>query len=454
MMNKADLERIFDQNMERYLDEWKQLLAFSSISTEPEHEKDCLDCANWLTDHLRKIGFESRLLETSSKPVVFAEHKGSPDKPAILFYGHYDVQPVDPLEEWTNPPFEPVLKNGRLYARGAEDNKGQMFYVLKAMETLIGHNMLCSTVKVIIEGEEESGSEGISGALHDWQDLVKADILMVTDTNTVSPGIPTIIMGLRGLVHLSVALTGPHHDLHSGVHGGKAPNPAAEMARLVASLHNPDGSISVEGFYDSVEEPTKKERALANAMPFNMSSYKAETGVPATAGEKRFSPIERVGFRPSIDINGLHSGYGGPGTKTIIPAMAAARITARLVSGQDPEFCLNAIINHLEKHTADGLRFEVTEKGVGGAALRLDPDSSLVTKAKKVLDQLGDRETAFLWEGASIPVVSELSRVSGAEPLLAGFGREEDRAHAPNESFSLNQFKRGYLYAALMLCAL
>lgn len=452
-MDKTDLGKVFERDKKRFINEWKELLAFPSISADPAHNKDCLDCADWLIDHLGKIGFEPRLLETSSKPVVFAERRGDPGNPVFLFYGHYDVQPVDPLEEWENPPFEPVLKGERLYARGAVDNKGQMFYALKAIETLIRHNELNSTVKIILEGEEECGSGGISESLDKWQDLIKADILVVTDTNTVSSGAPTIIMGLRGIIHLSISLTGPHYDLHSGVHGGIAPNPAQEMARLVASLYNEDESITVEDFYNGAEEATERERALANAVPFDGAAYEAETGLSAVTGEKRYSPAERVGFRPSIDINGIHSGYGGSGIKTIIPARADAKITARLVPGQDPEFCLNAIIRHLEKHAHPGLRFKVTAKGTGGPGFRLNLDSPLVAKAKKVLDRLTKTETVFLWLGASIPIISSLSHVSGAEPLLAGFGREEDRAHAVNESFSIEQFRLGYQYVALLLSA-
>jgi len=450
-VNKADIEKTFDQNRRNYTEEWQQLLSFPSISAEPEHEKDCLDCACWLVEHLRAIGFESRLLKTSSKPVVFGERNGKSGKVVVLFYGHYDVQPVDPLEEWSTPPFEPTLKDGRLYARGAQDNKGQLFYALKAMEMLIQNAALDATVKIVLEGEEECGSKGISEAVNDWGDLIAADVLMVTDTATARSGAPAIIMGLRGILHLSVTLSGPHYDLHSGTHGGVAPNPAAEMACLVAGLHDADGKIALKGFYDCVEEPTETERRLTNSVPFDMNSYMTETGVPATAGEKQFNPPERAAFRPSIDVNGIHSGYAGPGIKTIIPARSAAKITARLVPGQDPEFCLKAIIHHFKENTAEGLHCEVTEQGIGGRALRLDPNSPVVARAKRILDHLTGEETTLAWEGASIPIVSGLAFASGAEPLLAGFGMEEDRAHAPNESFSLEQFKLGYMYVALML---
>ena len=277
---------------------------------------------------------------------------------------------------------------------------------------------------------------------------------MVTDTDAVSSGRPTIVMGLRGLVTLTIELVGPRHDIHSGVHGGVAPNPAAEMARLIATLHNPDGTIAVKGFYDGVRNPAKRERMLANKSKFDARTYQKNIGVPPVGGECRFTPTERAGFRPTIEINGIHSGYGGNGTKTIIPAKAIAKLSSRLVAGQDPDRCLRLIEKHLAKHAPKGLRLRISEKGSAGPAIRLNPDSQLVAKAKEALSQLDAGETVFLWEGASIPVVSALAAAAGAEPLLVGFGNDRDNAHAPNESFSLEQFRRGYLYVALMLTGL
>ena len=453
-MSNLTPKTTFAENQQRYMDEWKEFLSFASISADPTHAADCLNCANWLVKHLTGIGFTSRLLETSGKPVVYAERQGKPGKPVVLFYGHYDVQPVDPLNEWQTPPFQPTLINQRMYARGAEDDKGQLFAMLKAMETLIQADALDCTVKIIIEGEEEYGSRGIASYLDKWHDLLKADILMVADTNMVKPGTPTIIMGLRGIISLEVTLIGPRHDLHSGMHGGVAPNPAAAIAALVAGLHNPDGSIAVPGMYNAVTEPTARESALSNACAIDADTYMTQIGVPPVAGEKRFTPAERLGFRPSIDINGIHSGYGGPGGKTIIPSRAIAKITARLVPNQDPEFCLNAIIAHLEQHTPTGLNLTITETSIGGRGFRLNLDSSLVEKAGGILNHISGKEPAFMWEGASVPIVSGLAKAAGAEPLLVGFGLEEDRIHAPNESYSIEQFRLGYLYGVLMLSSL
>jgi len=453
-MDKADFQQAFDREFPRYLEEWKAFLRFPSISADPAHHQDCLDCAHWLAKHLEDIGLEAKLLATSTKPVVFAEHKGNPDRPTVLLYGHYDVQPVDPLDAWDTPPFEPTEREGRLHARGAEDNKGQLLYVVKAIETLVQNASLDLNLKVLVEGEEESGGQGITQAIAKWRDLIQADILMVCDTGTVRDHSPTLVMGLRGVVFLSASLTGASHDLHSGVHGGTAPNAAQGVAALVASLHDAEGRIAVEGYGDDVLPPTPSERELANAVPFDESLYLAKTGVRPVAGEPDFTPQERIGFRPTIDINGIHSGYGGAGGKTVIPAQAIAKITSRVVPNQDPPACLRLIKEHLRRHAPEGFKLEFPEEGVGGPGFRLNADSPLVAKTRTVLDQLSDTPAVFLWEGASIPIVSELAEASGAEPLLVGFGWDEDRIHAPNESFSFEQFRLGYLYAAMLLSSL
>lgn len=448
MTDTLNYKAVFDAGMDRFLTEWKEFLSFPSISASSDHDNDCRECANWLVLHMRQMGLSAELMETSTKPVVFAEKPGVPGSPVVLFYGHYDVQPADPLDAWESPPFLPELRNGRMYARGAQDNKGQLLYVLKAVETLIEHNRLKAGIKIIIEGEEESGCQGITESLTRWQDKLKADILMVADTSTVSTGAPTIILGLRGLAHLMVNLGGLSHDLHSGIHGGTAPNPVAEIARLVASLHDDSGKIAVEGFYDDVQPPDAREQALAAIIPFDEQTYLEETGVLPVAGEKNYSPVERTGFRPSIDINGISGGYTGSGVKTVIASSAFAKITARLVPNQDPQKCLEMIIRHLRKHAPAGLTLKISDAGIAGPGFRLDPDSRVVRQAVKTLDSISEQKTVFLWEGASIPIVSSLSRIAGAEPLLVGFGSEQDNIHAPNESFSIEQFRRGFIYAA------
>ena len=287
--------------------------------------------------------------------------------------------------------------------------------------------------------------------LHDHAARFRADVVMAADTGTVSSGTPTITMGLRGIVHLTAIVHGPSHDLHSGMHGGRAPNPAHGMARLIASLHDDNGRVAVPGFYDGVLEPSEAERILDNATPIDPAWYEATTGVPPVGGEQSFTPTERTGFRPAIDVNGVHSGYGGAGSKTIIPAVAMAKISARLVPGQDPERILAMLVAHLRAKVPRGLRLEITEQGVGGPAVRVSLTSPAVQVARQVLDQLSPNGTAFLWEGASVPVLSHLPAVAGGDAILVGFGHEEDNIHAPNSSYSLEQFKLGYLYTALFL---
>jgi len=437
--------------MDSLLRDWFKLLTFPSISADPTHDHDCRACAEWLLKWLRLHRFQARLIRTSGKPAVFGLLPGDPSKPVVLAYGHYDVQPPDPLAEWTSPPFKPVLRNGRVYARGAEDNKGQFLYTLSAIARLAASGHALPTVKVLLEGEEECGSRGLTEALPRLRSMLKADILLVTDTNTVSSGAPTLVMGLRGIVHLTVQLSGPKHDLHSGVHGGLAPNPATELSRLLSTLHSPDGRIAVTHFCDAVIPPSRQEKRLLARSPFNPDSYKAVTGVAPVSGDQSFPPAMRTGFRPSIDVNGIHSGYGGSGMKTIIPATATAKLTARLAAGQDPQRCLALLSAHLRKHTPRGLKLDIADRGIGGPGFRLDPSSHLAGKALSVLDRLTARPAALLWEGASIPVVALLREISKAEPLLVGFGHDRDRAHAPNESFSLDQMKKGFRFVTAFL---
>jgi len=450
-MDKATLERIFGSEEGRFLDEWKELLTLQSISADASHAGDCRKTAEWLLEHMTNMGLQTRLLETPANPLVYAEHRGETGAPVLLVYGHYDVQPVDPLDAWDSPPFEPTLKDGRVYARGAQDNKGQLLYTLKALETLLSHDLVKATLKIVIDGDEEYGSEGIADVIDKDGEMFQADILMVHDTATVLSGAPTIVMGLRGIVHLTATLDGPDHDLHSGVHGGLAPNPAQGMAQMLASLFRSDGGIAIEGYGDSARAPTNEELRLAGLVPFDRGRYKRTTGVAPVGGEKAVPPMERTGFHPSIDINGIHSGYGGDGSSTIVPATALAKISARLVPDQDPETCLNSIIGHLRANTPEGLVLTISDPGVCGPGFRLNPESDLALKAKSVLDELDERQTAFLWEGASIPIIAALVEASGAAPLLVGFGSEEDRIHAPNESFSIAQFKQGFLYTALVI---
>jgi len=453
-MTKNELELLFNQNSTRFLDEWKTLLRFPSVGVDPERTTDCRACAEWLRAHLTGLGFSACLLPTDSHPVVFAERPGKPGKPTVLFYGHYDVQPPDPLDQWQSPPFEPDVRDGRLYARGASDNKGQSFAALKALETLIRSNALDCPMKILLEGDEESGRLPILKLLQTQSPLMRADVVMSADMGAVSSGAPTLTMGLRGIASMTLVLSGANYDLHSGVHGGRAPNPAHGLARLIASLHRDDGGVAVEGFYDGVREPTVRERELANAAGLDPVWFDRMFGVPPVGGETAYTPIERTSFRPALDVNGIHSGYGGAGSKTIIPAQALAKISVRLVPGQDPERILNAVIRHLEHRVPPGLRLEITERAAGSPAVRVNLDSRPIRIAGDVLGQLSALPVAYLWEGASVPIMAHLPAAAGAEPVLVGFGSDADRIHAPNESYSLEQFRMCFLYTALFLSRL
>ncbi len=453
-MTKSELAAVFAAHQDRYLSEWRRFLEFPSVSADPARAPDCRACADWLAGHLRTLGFTACQVPTRSHPVVFAERPGRPGAPTVLFYGHYDVQPEDPVALWTTPAFTPTLRNGRLYARGAQDNKGQLFAAFKGIEALIAANALGCTLKILVEGDEETGRLALLDVFASGEPNLKADLVMAADTGTVSSGAPTLTMGLRGIVTLTAVLKGPDHDLHSGIHGGRAPNPIHGLSRLVASLHDAEGRVAVAGFYDGVREPTAEERQLANASPFDATWYQRVTGVAPLAGETAYTPVERTGFRPALDLNGIHSGYGGAGSKTIIPSEAMAKVSARLVPGQDPDRILKLIGDHLRRHTPAGFTIDITEPAVGGPAVRVNLDSAPVRLARSVLGELSDEPTAFLWEGASVPILSHLPKVAGGEALLVGFGHEEDNIHAPNESYSIEQFRLGFLYTGLFLSRL
>ncbi|MCK6511399.1 M20/M25/M40 family metallo-hydrolase [Myxococcota bacterium] len=451
-MEKARLEAHWEAQEARWLEEWKAFLSIPSISADQAHLADCVRCAEWLASHLRALGLEAELRDTATKPVVFARYNcPDPDAPTVLYYGHYDVQPPDPLEAWESPPFSPTYRNGRMFARGAQDNKGQTFYVLKALETLLQQGALRYNVRLLIEGEEETSSRAFANALPAWEADLKADVLMVCDTSSLSLETPTVTMGLRGSLFAGIRLDGPGYDVHSGSFGGLIRNPAVEMAHLLSTLHDAQGRIAVKGFLDDVAEPSEEDKAMAHKAPYAWADISDRLGVALDGGESGIPPAYRVGFRPTIEVNGLLSGYNGPGVKTIIPAYATAKITSRLAAGQDPERALRCLIAHLHQHAPPSLRFHIEAQGIGGPALQLSVHEPWIQHAARILAPLAKREVAFAWEGGSIPIVGQLARLSGATPILVGFGLEEDRIHSPNESFSLEQMRMGFLYVANFL---
>lgn len=445
------LREYFSTNQDRFISEWKSFLSLKSISTDPEFHEDCVACAEWVRSHLSGLGFSCELLESETKPVVYGVREGNPTKPVVLFYGHYDVQPVDPLNLWETDPFTPSLRNGRMYARGAQDNKGQVFFFFKALETLQAQGADLPTIKVLIEGEEECGSEALHAGLPGWSERLQANILMVCDTGMVAPRVPTVIMGLRGIVACEIRAFGPAMDLHSGVYGGIVLNPLQALAKILASLHNPDGSVAVPGFYDGVKEPTAEERAMIRSTPLNLDDTQALIGVSLEGGETRFSPLERRGHRPTLEINGMGGGYQGAGGKTVIPSEAMAKLSMRLVAGQDPHRVLKGVLDFIKSLAPKGIRIEIGYESVGGPALCLPSNSSVLELASKAIEKAFNRPPVYMWEGASIPIIPLLSKASGAEPLLVGFGLEEDSIHSPNESFSLEQLEDGYQYVTSFL---
>ena len=455
------------------------LLKMPTVGADPHHLRDCVQAATWLKRWLKGIGAEAELIlpeEGRSKkeegreeegrgakpltpvPVVYGELKGEEGATTVLVYGHYDVQPPDPLDLWETPPFEPTLKDGRVYCRGAQDDKGQFFAFLCGVRALVEAapaRRLPINVKFLLEGQEEAGSGALFRLLDDaaFRKRLAADVLLVSDTGAGADLRPAIVAGLRGVCHFTVKLTAANRDLHSGEYGGLAPNAAQGMAELIASLHNSDGSIAVAGFREGVEPPTHEELAAAEAGFATEAQLAADIGTEPCGGQRGKSIVQRNGFEPTIEVNGLHSGYGGPGSKTIIPCEAIAKLSMRLVPGQRPAACYEAVKKHLKDRCPKGMRVSFPEDSGLSAALRLPLASPLFRLAEDVLTEMDARGPVFLWDGASIPVVAALKEASGAAPLLVGWGQPEDRIHSPNESYSLRQFARAKEWAMRILTA-
>lgn len=428
--------------MEDVKEEYFELLKFETVGAEPMHLRDCVQCAMWLKKWLEQLGFAAQLQTVDgAPPIVFATRGGSEGAPTILFYGHYDVQPPDPLNEWLTPPFVPTEREGRIYARGAQDDKGQFFAFLCGLRDFLANASTVPSIKIVLEGQEESGSVALAKLLESAEkpDLA-ADVMLVCDTSAAAELRPAIVAGLRGVSHFTLRLEGPSHDLHSGEFGGIAPNPAQGMARLIASLHNADGSIAVEGFCDGIIAPTDAERTAAESAAMSDDEFASVIGCEPCGGERGLTPTERNSFRPTIEVNGIHSGYGGPSSKTVIPSSALAKISMRLVPGQNPRDVMAALTRHLKRNTPRGLKLFIEDLTGEAAGFRLPLASPLFQIASDVLSRLDPRGPVFQWDGASIPIVSALHAASSAAPLLVGFGQAADRIHSPNESFSPAQF--------------
>jgi len=429
---------------ENYLEDFYSFLRFPSVSTDEKFAGKVRDCAEWLSKKLEVVGLESKLVPTAGHPVVWARNKHRSDRPTVLIYGHYDVQPPDPLELWDSPPFEPVLKNGYVFARGATDNKGQILsHIIGIQETLQKDGDLPVNVDLVIEGEEEVGSQNLGKFLNDNRGALKCEVVLVSDTGMIAPRTPTLSYGLRGVAALEIKVTGAKMDLHSGIFGGAVANPAAALARLLATLHDPNGHIAVQGFYDDVAPLQQWERDAWKKLPIDPDSEMLEeTGAPVLFGEAGFSTLERIWARPTAEINGMGSGYQGPGTKTVLPSHAMAKLTFRLVPNQNGDAIIDLVKKHLQKNLPPGVTVEM-RSGHHGPWYLTDPHSKFGQAAQRALKKAFNKDTALIREGGSIPIVSDFRKILGVETLLIGLALQDCRAHSPNENFPLENLEAG-----------
>ena len=441
-----DALRYADAHQDRFVGELEDLLRIPSISTDPAYADDVQQAANWLASHLRSIGLrEVEVCKTDGHPIVYAEHlQAGPDAPTILVYGHYDVQPPDPLELWDSPPFEPTQKNGALYARGACDDKGQMFMHAKAAESYLAseEGTLPVNLKFIIEGEEESGSVHLAPFIEKHAERLAADVVLISDTGMFAEGVPSITYGLRGLAYVEVTLTGPNRDLHSGLFGGAVENPINALARLIAGLHDDDHRVALEGFYDDARDLTEEERQTFRDLPFDEDAWREEIGLKKTKTETGYDPLEAVGARPTLDVNGIGGGYQGEGAKTVLPAKASAKISCRLVPDQRPDDIAGKLQRYFEEHTPETMHLQF-ERLHGGQPALIDTDSPAMQAAADAMEAVYERRPFFTREGGTIPVVADFKNLLGLDTVLMGFGLESDAIHSPNEHFGLGRFREG-----------
>ncbi|MGH8099746.1 MAG: dipeptidase [Chthoniobacterales bacterium] len=435
-----------------YLEEFYSFLRFPSVSTDDQYAVQVRDCARWLSQKLSAIGLKSQVVPTAGHPVVWAHNDHREGRPTVLIYGHYDVQPPDPLELWESPPFEPVLKNGYVFARGATDNKGQILaHILGIQETIEQSGDLPVNIDFVIEGEEEVGSQNLPKFLQQNHDALKCDVVLVSDTGMIAPGTPTLSYGLRGIAALELKVTGPKIDLHSGIYGGAVANPLAAMARLLASLHDKDGHVAIPGFYGDVQPIENWEREMWSKLPIDADALLLhETGAPALFGEKGFSSLERIWARPTAEINGFGGGYQGKGTKTVLPSYAFAKLTFRLVPNQQASVVVDLARKHLETNLPPGVNLETTV-GHSGPWYLTDPHSKFGEAAQRALRKAFGHEVAVIREGGSIPIVSDFRSILGAETLLCGLALPDCRAHSPNENFPLVNLEGGIRMNQAML---
>src|SRR6059058_3316573 len=446
----TDLENFFSNNDERIHNELYDFLRIPSVSAKSEHNGDTKRAAEWVKSSLDRIGMPAKIYPTAGHPVVVGEWRSAPGAPTVLIYGHYDVQPAEPLDLWTSPAFEPTVRDGKLFARGSVDDKGQLFLHIKALEAhLASRGKLPVNVVVIAEGEEEVGSEHLAEFVEKEKKLLAADSVVISDSAMFAPGLPSILSSLRGLAYFEINVQGPQGDLHSGSYGGAIVNPAMALARILATFHDANGHIAIPGFYDKVREWDPKVREQMRSLPYDDKTLMKETSVDALGGEKGYTTLEKLWTRPTCEVNGLLSGYTGEGAKTVLPGKAMAKVSCRLVPDQDPQEIEKLMKAHVARVAPGGVKVEVRHLH-GGRPWRAELDGPIFDAAKAALRSAFGKEPVITGEGGSIPVVGDFERILGAPVLLVGFGLPGENAHAPDEWMSVENFRKGTLAMAAM----
>jgi acetylornithine deacetylase/succinyl-diaminopimelate desuccinylase-like protein len=437
------IREYIQNNQERFLSELFELLRIPSVSADSRHKGDVRKAAEYVANSLTKAGADHvELMETKGHPIVFGEKIVDASKPTVLVYGHYDVQPPDPLDLWQTPPFEPTVRDGKIYARGACDDKGQFYMHIKAFEILMKHNLLSCNVKFMIEGEEEVGSDNLGAFVIANKEKLKADVILISDTSLISLDQPSITVGLRGLSYMEVEVTGPNRDLHSGVYGGAVANPANVLAKMIASLHDENGRVTIPGFYDNVAELSSAEREALNKAPFDLNEYKKELGIDEVLGEKGYTTLERTGVRPTLDVNGIWGGYTGEGAKTVLPSKASAKISMRLVPHQRPDKITELFTQHFKSIAPKSVKVKVTAHH-GGEPAVTPTDSKAFKAASAAFKEVWGKEPIPTRDGGSIPIVALFKKELGLDTVLMGFGLDTDALHSPNEHYGIKNFLIG-----------
>lgn len=439
MTTKAYIE----SHQDRFLSELFELLRIPSVSADSRHKNDVRKTAELVKARLEQAGADKvELVETKGHPIVFGEKFVGTANPTVLVYGHYDVQPPDPLDLWISPPFEPTVRDGKIYARGSCDDKGQFYMHIKAFEILMKHNLLTCNVKFMIEGEEEVGSDNLPTFVKEYRDKLRADVILISDTALISLEHPSITVGLRGLSYMEVEVTSANRDLHSGVYGGAVANPINVLAEMIAKLHDENGRVTIPGFYDKVKELSAEERKALNAAPFDLDEYKKELGIGEIKGEKGYTTLERTGIRPTLDCNGIWGGYTGEGAKTVLPSKASAKISMRLVPNQESSEITELFTKHFQSLAPKSVSVKVTAHH-GGQPAMTPTDSKAYKAAEKAFEEVFGKTPIPTRDGGSIPIVALFKKELGLDTVLMGFGLDSDALHSPNESYGVKNFLMG-----------